>query len=152
VAIYRYNGGFIFDEITYQKGLSNKQIADVFNNIPKALVIADSAEPKSIDELKMYGVNVLPCVKGKDSIQQGIQYVQDQKCSMTRRSVNGLKEYQNYFWKIDNNGKVINVPEAGYDHWNDAIRYGLDSFKPDNDQDTIIKVLNNRANKSKNCE
>jgi phage terminase large subunit len=130
VAIYKYNGGFIFDEITYQKGLSNKQIADIFNNLPKSLVIADSAEPKSIDEIKIYGVNIMPCVKGKDSICQGIQYVQDQRCSITKRSVNGLKEYHNYFWKVDNNGNVINVPESGYDHWNDAIRYGLDSFKP----------------------
>jgi phage terminase large subunit len=130
VAIYRYNGGFIFDEVCYQKGLSNKQIADIFNNIDRALVIADSAEPKSIDEIKMYGVNILPCVKGKDSICQGIQYVQDQKCSLTKRSINGVKEYNNYFWKVDNNGKIINTPESGYDHFNDAVRYGLDSFKP----------------------
>ena len=130
VAIYKYNNGYILDECLYQKGLSNKQIADVFNNLPKALVIADSAEPKSIDELRMYGVNVLPCVKGKDSIQQGVQYVQDQRISITRRSVNGWKEYQNYLWKIDANGRVVNVPEDIFNHFMDAVRYGFDSFKP----------------------
>ena len=142
VAIYKYNGGFIFDEVCYQKGLSNKQIADVLLNQPRALVIADSSEPKSIDEIKSYGVNILPCVKGKDSICQGIQYVQDQKNSITRRSTNGVKEYNNYFWKVDNNGKIINVPESGYDHFNDAVRYGLDSFKP-----AIINPFNH-TNKS----
>ena len=130
VAIYKYNNGYILDECLYQKGLSNKQIADVLNNLPKALVIADSAEPKSIDELRMYGVNVLPCVKGKDSIQQGVQYVQDQRISITRRSVNGWKEYQNYLWKIDANGRVVNVPEDIFNHFMDAVRYGFDSFKP----------------------
>lgn len=130
VAIYKYNDGYILDEILYQKGLSNKQIADVINNIDRALVIADSAEPKSIDELRMYGVNVLPCVKGKDSIQQGIQYVQDQRISITKRSINGWKEYQNYLWKTDTNGRIVNMPEDIFNHFMDAVRYGFDSFKP----------------------
>jgi len=130
VAIYKYNGGFILDEITYQKGLSNKQIADVLKNVDNALVIADSAEPKSIDEIRNYGINILPCVKGKDSINQGIQYVQDQKISVTSRSHNIHREYKNYFWQMDKSGKIINVPEGGFDHSMDAIRYGLDSYQP----------------------
>lgn len=129
VAIYSYNGGYILDEITYQKGLSNKQIADILNNQPKALVMADSAEPKSIDELKLYGINVLPCQKGAGSINQGIQYVQDQKISMTKRSINLIKEYRNYMWITDKDGKIINTPESGWDHIMDAIRYGFDSLK-----------------------
>lgn len=130
VAIYKHNGGFILDEIAFQKGLSNKQIADILNNQPRALVIADSAEPKSIDELKSYGVLVQPCIKGKDSINQGIQYVQDQRISVTKRSLNILKEYRNYLWQTDKEGKIINVPDVGFDHAMDAIRYGLDSYKP----------------------
>lgn len=145
VAIYRYNGSFIFDEITYQKGLSNKQIADILLNIDKALVIADSAEPKSIDELKLYGVNVLGAVKGKDSVNQGIQFVQDQRISLTKRSININKEYRNYLWKTDKEGKIINVPDVGFDHAMDAIRYGLDSFKPkDTDFDRLLII--NRQN------
>jgi len=131
VAIYRYNGGYIFDEITYQKRLSNKQIADIIlNQEGNTLVVADSAEPKSIDEISSYGVNIIPCVKGKDSVQQGIQYVQDQRCSITKRSNNIIKEYRNYLWKADKEGKIVNVPESGYDHAMDAIRYGLDSMSP----------------------
>jgi phage terminase large subunit len=130
VGIYRYNGGFILDEVTYQKGLSNKQISDILNNIDKALVIADSAEPKSIDEIKGYGINILPCVKGKDSINQGIQYVQDQKISITKRSSNLIQEYNRYLWQVDKLDKIINVPEGGFDHCMDAIRYGFSSYRP----------------------
>lgn len=130
VALYKYNGGFILDEITYQKGLSNKQIADILKNVDRALIIADSAEPKSIDEIKSYGINILPCIKGKDSINQGIQYVQDQKISVTKRSSNLIQEYNKYLWQVDKLDKVINVPEGGYDHLMDATRYALDSYKP----------------------
>lgn len=130
VDIYKYNNGFILDEITYQKGLSNKQIADIINNLPKTLVIADSAEPKSIDEIKGYGVNILPCVKGQGSVNQGIQYVQDQRISVTKRSLNIIREYRNYLWQTDKNGKIINVPEPGFDHSLDAVRYAFDSYKP----------------------
>lgn len=130
VAIYKYNDGFILDEITYQKGLSNKQISDVLKNLDKALVIADSAEPKSIDEIRSYGINILPCVKGKDSINQGIQFVQDQRISITKRSSNLIQEYNRYLWQVDKLDKIINVPEGGFDHCMDSIRYGLDSFKP----------------------
>lgn len=138
IAIYRYNGGFILDEITYQKGLTNKQIADILSNQPLALVVADSAEPKSIDEIKSYGVNIIPCVKGRDSINQGIQYVQDQRISVTKHSTNAIKEYRNYLWKTDKDGRIINVPEDIFNHAMDALRYGLDSFKPAN---TLFKSL-----------
>lgn len=130
IAIYKYNGGFILDEITYQKGLTNKQIADILNNQPKALVIADSAEPKSIDEIKMYGVNIIGATKGKDSINQGIQYVQDQRISITKHSTHTIKEYRNYLWQEDKEGKIINVPIDIFNHSMDAIRYGLDSYRP----------------------
>jgi phage terminase large subunit len=129
VAIYKYNGGYILDEITYQKGLSNKQIADIFNNLEKALVIADSAEPKSIDEIKSYGVNILPAEKGKDSVSNGIQAVQAVKVSATKRSINLIREYKNYLWKTDKDGKIINVPEDVWNHAMDALRYGIVSFR-----------------------
>jgi phage terminase large subunit len=129
VAIYRYNGGFILDEVTYQKGLSNKQIADILISQDKrALCVADSAEPKSIDEILSYGVNMMGANKGQGSVSQGIQLVQDQRISITRRSVNGIKEYRNYMWKTDKDDKVINVPEVGWDHFNDAVRYGMETL------------------------
>jgi phage terminase large subunit len=131
VAIYYYNGGYILDEVTYLKGLSNKRIADSLLNQERALVIADSAEPKSIDEISSYGVPIQPCVKGQDSVNQGIQFVQDQKISVTKRSTNILEEYDNYAWDIDKDtGESTNEPKEGWDHAMDAIRYAFDSFKP----------------------
>ncbi len=129
VAIYRYNDGILLDEITYMKGLKNKQIADIIlNQESTAIVVADCAEPKSIDEIKEYGVNIIPCVKGKDSVSNGIQLVQDQRISMTKRSVNIIKEYRNYLWESDKDGKFIGKPEHLFSHSMDAIRYGVVSM------------------------
>lgn len=116
VAVYKYNGGYIFDEICYKKGLLNKDIADILKNQKHALVVADSAEPKSIAELNQYGVQTIGARKGKDSITHGIQVVQEQRCSLTKRSTNGIKEYRGYLWQTDTAGRFINVPEPGNDH------------------------------------
>ena len=118
VAVYRLNQGLILDEILYQKGLSNKQIADILSNQDKAVVIADSAEPKSIDEIHSFGIPIIPCKKGKDSVRSGIALVQDQRISVTKRSVNIIHEYRNYLWLADKNGKLVspNEPEKGFDH------------------------------------
>jgi phage terminase large subunit len=134
VDVYYYNGGYILDEQVYQKGLSNKQIADIIKNLekPQTMVVCDSSEPKSIDELKMYGVNALPAQKGPGSILQGIQYLQDQQISLTERSVNLRKEYRNYMWKTDKEGKILNVPEDIWNHALDATRYAFESLRPTN--------------------
>lgn len=132
-AIYKYNGAFIIDEIAYQKGLSNKSISDIFHNIDRALVIADSAEPKSIDEIKNYGINIIGAVKGQGSVNQGIQYVKDQKIFITKRSQKTYKAYTNYLWIEDNRGVIINEPDDTIHEWSnpmDAVRYGLDSYRP----------------------
>lgn len=131
-AIYEYNGGFIIDEITYQKELSNKSIADILNNLPIALVIADSAEPKSIDEIRSYGVNIVGAAKGQGSVWQGIQFVQQQKISLTAKSEKTLKAYRNYLLMQDKNGKIINEPDDTVHEWSnpmDAIRYGFNGAK-----------------------
>lgn len=130
VDIYYQDGGYILDETLFQKGMSNKQIADTILNAknPNVLVIADSAEPKSIDELKLYGLNILPAEKGPDSVVNGIQLVQAQRISVTKRSINILKEYRNYLWETDKDGKILNVPEHTYSHSMDAIRYSLASI------------------------
>jgi len=133
VDIYRYNGGYIFVERLYQKGMSNKEIADFIKSLdePSMLVVADSAEPKSIDELKRYGINVLPAVKGQGSVTQGIQYIQDQRVSVTKESTNLIREYRNYLWATDKDGKILNIPMDIYNHCIDAIRYALSAFQPD---------------------
>lgn len=129
VAIYRHEGGIILDEILFQKGMQNSQIASVILNQEKsALVVADSAEPKSIDDIALYGVAIVPTVKGKDSVKQGIDIVQDQQISMTKRSVNLIKAYRNYLWEVDKNGKVLNVPCHDWSDLMDATRYGITSL------------------------
>jgi len=130
VAVYEYNGGFVLDEIEYRKGMTNKQLADRLLNQPQALVVADSAEPKSIDEINSYGVSIIPTEKGPGSINKGIQYVQEKRISVTKRSLNILKEYRNYLWRTDREGRIINKPEDGFDHMMDAIRYAINSTYP----------------------
>jgi phage terminase large subunit len=129
IAIYKWNGAYILDEITYLKGLSNKNITDLFINLPRALIVADSAEPKSIDEIKSYGLNIIGATKGSGSILQGIQFVQQQQIFVTKRSTNLIKEYRNYLWMTDKDGKIINVPQDFLNHLMDALRYGMDTFQ-----------------------
>lgn len=128
IDIYRFNGGYVLDEVIYQLGMSNRAIYDVLSLQDACLVVADSAEPKSIDELKEMGLNIIGAKKGPGSINQGIQFIQDQRISMTKRSVNLIREYRNYLWIIDKNGKVLNEPEQGNDHLLDALRYGFDGL------------------------
>lgn len=130
IALYKYNDGWIIDEVAHQKGMLNKNIADIFANVPRSLVMADNAEPKSIDELKLYGVNILPVKKGADSVEQGIQFVQTQRISVTKRSSNVIREYCNYMWMTDKDGKTVQVPTPTDNHAMDAIRYAFDSIRP----------------------
>ena len=125
VAIYYFNGGYILDEMLYLRGLPNKEIADSLKTYKPALIIADSAEPKSIDEIRSYGLNITGADKGQDSVRHGIQIVQDNIISVTKQSTNLIKEYRNYLWQTDKNGKILNEPEKGSDHALDAIRYAL---------------------------
>ncbi len=130
VAVYLYNGSYIVDEVEYRKGLLNGQIAAILNNQEnKGLVIADAAEPKSIDEIRLHGVSIHPAQKGAGSINRGIAYVQAQRISVTRRSVNIIKEYRNYVWITDKDGKVTNDPIEFNNHSLDAIRYALSSVR-----------------------
>lgn len=135
VDVYYYNGGYIVDEVCYQKGLSNKIIADTINaQEKKVMCIADSAEPKSIDEIKLYNVLINPSSKGPGSLKRGINYVQDQRISITKRSQNIFNEYKRYLWREDKDGRVTNDPEPGWDHAMDAIRYAIDSLRPNTEE------------------
>lgn len=133
VDVYYFNGGYILDEQLYQTGMSNKKIADFILDLdhPETLVIADSAEPKSIDEIYSYGVNIRAANKGRDSVRQGIQFMQDLPISVTKRSINLIKEYRNYTWATDRLGKIItpNIPEDAFNHLLDASRYALSTLE-----------------------
>lgn len=135
IALYKWNNAMVFDEELYQKGMLNKAIADYIQNLtsPNTLVIADSAEPKSIDEMKTYGLAILPATKGPGSIMQGVTYLQAQKVFLTKRSYNLIKEYRNYLFLEDpKTGKIINEPVGGNDHALDACRYAVSNYQSSN--------------------
>jgi phage terminase large subunit len=96
----------------------------------QTLVVADSAEPKSIDEMAQHGVGIIGADKGPGSLNRSIQHMQSLRITVTRRSYNLIKEYRKYFWKTDKNGELLKVPEGGFDHLLDAARYALESLKP----------------------
>jgi phage terminase large subunit len=122
VAVYTNGNQLLFDEVLYQSGLANRQIAKLLD-VGKAPIIADSAEPKSIDELHGYGLNVHAARKGPDSVRSGIQYLHSKPLYVTARSVNLLKELRNYKWREDKNGRILNEPVDAFNHAIDAARY-----------------------------
>jgi phage terminase large subunit len=125
VMVYKWNNEYILDEIAYQKELSNKAIADILKPYG-GIVVCDSAEPKSIADLRSYGINSTPCVKGKDSIVNGIQKIQAlDKFHVTKRSTNLIKELRGYVWKTDRNGTILNEPIDFNNHAIDSLRYVL---------------------------
>ena len=120
---------FVFDEM-YEKGLSNKRIADTVQGMGygKERITADSAEPKSIDELKSLGLRVKAATKGKDSIKNGIQWIQDLEIIIHPRCVNFITEISNYTWDTDKFGTKLNVPIDDFNHLMDAMRYALEKY------------------------
>ena len=130
---------YVFDEI-YQKGMQNTAI---YSNIEKLgfkkeIIVADSAEPKSIDHLKGLGLyRIKASKKGKDSINAGIQFVQDFKIFIHPRCVNFLTEISNYAWDKDKFGKSTNKPIDDFNHLMDAMRYALEDYMRNNSVRTI---------------
>ena len=121
---------YVFDEL-YEKNLSNEKIAEkIFKmGYSKEKIIADSAEPKSIDRLYDLGIRGIKAArKGKDSIVNGIDYLQDFKIIVHPICVNFLLEIQNYAWQTDKNGKQINKPIDDFNHLMDAMRYATEDF------------------------
>ena len=120
---------FVFDEM-YEKGLSNKKIADNIKGMGygKERITADSAEPKSIDELKSLGLRIKGAAKGKDSIKNGIQWIQDLEIIIHPRCVNFITEISNYTWDQDRFGTKLNVPIDDFNHLMDAMRYALEKY------------------------
>lgn len=118
---------FVFDEL-YKKGLSNQRIYEEVQGLgyTKEKITADSAEPKSIDELKGLGLRIKGAKKGKDSVLNGIQWIQDLEIIIHPRCVNFLTEISNYTWDQDKFGTKLNVPIDDFNHLMDAMRYALE--------------------------
>lgn len=120
---------FVFNEM-YEKGLSNRKIGEkiVGMGYSKEKITADSSEPKSIDELKGIGLRVRGAIKGKDSINLGVQFIQDFEIIIHPLCVNFLTEISNYTWAKDKFGNTINTPVDDFNHLMDAMRYALEQF------------------------
>lgn len=125
-AVYKYNSELYIDELIYETGLTNSDIIKRLGelSIPKQQeIIADSSEPKSIEDLRRAGYNVLGAKKGPDSIINSIDTLKPLRINITQRSVNTSKEFGTYKWKVDKNGKSINEPVDFNNHSIDGIRY-----------------------------
>ena len=121
VEVYKYNDKRILNEVFYRTGMLNGEIA---KSLPKnTFIYADSAEPKSIEEIRRHGVNIMPVKKGADSIVFGIQTMQTQSYLITSKSTNVINEFQKYTWIKDKSGIVKNKPIDKHNHAIDAIRY-----------------------------
>jgi phage terminase large subunit len=111
--VWKWNGALVLDEIFYRTGMLNRDIAQEYRNAgirPHDEIFADSAEPKSIDELHSQGFNVKPVTKGPDSIKYGIDVMKQYDLYVTARSHNLRKEFKKYSWAKDKNGNSLNVP------------------------------------------
>jgi phage terminase large subunit len=126
VAVYQQNGELWIKELIYQRGLTNQDISNRFKELDisrQVDIIADSAEPKSIEEIYRLGWNILPAEKGADSIKNGIDILKRYTINITTDSSNVLKEFKAYKWAEDKTGVAINKPIDFMNHSIDAIRY-----------------------------
>lgn len=121
---------YVFDEI-YKKAMKNRQIAEeiIRKGYGKEKIVADSQEPKSIDELYDLGLKgIRKSRKGKDSINNGVQYIQDYKIIIHPRCVNFITEISNYMWDKDKFDNPVNKPVDDFNHLMDAMRYALEGY------------------------
>lgn len=116
-------------EIIYETGLLNSDLIDIFKvfriskNVP---IVADSAEPKSIEEIRRAGYNIFGCTKGADSVKHGIDKVQSYDLKITSLSLSTIKEARRYVWMQDKSGRSLNKPIDRDNHSMDAGRYSID--------------------------
>jgi phage terminase large subunit len=122
IEVYKWNDKRILNQLVYQTGLSNRQLSKFITT--KLPVYCDSAEPKSIAELCMFGINAVGAKKGPDSIRHGLALMQDENYLVTRHSTETIIELRKYIWKKDKNtGKNLNIPIDNWNHAIDGIRY-----------------------------
>lgn len=136
VAVWYWNGSYIIDEVIYGTELSNEFIAGEIKKYGNAPTIADSAEPKSIAEMRRYGIVVQGAEKGKDSVMFRIKVTNTKKILVTRKSRNIWESYENYRWAEDKDGNPKGEPEHTYSHSMDAVSYAIASMH--NKQSDII--------------
>ena len=126
IALYKYNNSYIYDEVLYKKGLLNRDISRFLEASDiKELIVADSAEPKSIAELRGYGHNITGVSKGRDSVVYGINLMNQNEIYVTSRSKNLKRELGGYVWSTDKEGNKTQKPSGLHPDCIDAARYIL---------------------------
>jgi phage terminase large subunit len=126
MAIYKMDNELYIDELLYRTNMTNNDIGNFMKSINIVRpydIVADSAEPKSIEELRRQGFNIQPASKGADSIKIGIDILKRYQMNITKQSTNTIKELRAYQWEKDRDGKLTGKPINHSNHAIDAIRY-----------------------------
>jgi phage terminase large subunit len=125
IGVWKQEGKLWIDELLYRNNMTNNEIGNFYKsvNVGRSEVICDSAEPKSIEELRRQGFNVHPAMKGPDSIKIGIDILKRYDLMVTKRSTNIIKELRSYLWETDRDGKLTGKPIDHNNHAIDALRY-----------------------------
>jgi len=131
---------YIFDEL-HEYGLTNPKIADVLKPIVGTeMVVCDSSEPKSIQELKDNGIKAVGAIKGKDSVNYGIQFLQQHEIIIDKRCQETINEFEQYQWKKLRTGETVDVPVDKNNHHIDDIRYAMESEMADAKKKVIPRM------------
>ena len=126
IRLYKWNNAYIFDEVLYQKGMLNRDISRYLkDNVILEHIYADSAEPKSINEIRAYGHKISGVKKFNNSVVYGINLINQNEIYVTSRSKNLIKELQGYVWAKDKEGNNIQKPTGTHPDCIDAARYAL---------------------------
>ena len=125
IGVWKSEGKIWVDELLYRTNMTNNDIGNFLKSIQfeRKELICDSAEPKSIEELRRQGFNVQPALKGADSINIGIDILKRYELCVTKRSTNLIKELRAYQWETDREGKLTGKPIDTMNHLIDPLRY-----------------------------
>lgn len=125
--IFKKNDKLYLHELLYKTGMTNSDIVEYIKKLGygETIIYADSAEPKSIEEIKRLGLYIKAATKGQGSINAGISLLKEHDIIVSKESKNIIKEYNNYYWEELKDGTIINKPKDKFNHAMDSIRYGV---------------------------
>jgi phage terminase large subunit len=153
VEVWSWNDALYMNELVYSRGLTNQDIIVKLQEyeVDRYIeIIADSAEPKSIEEVRRAGFNIKPATKGPDSILNGIDILKRKRLHVTKQSVNLINELNKYKWVVDKNGNKLNKPIDSFNHALDAVRYvALNKLKQSNAGMYNISIIGNNGLESR---
>jgi len=144
IEVHKHENNLYLNEMIYQRGLTNDDIAELMRNLGVLRfhdIVADSAEPKSVEEIRRHGFSIKPAIKGPDSIVNGIDILKRYKLHVTKQSVNLITEFNRYKWAKDSGGNLLNKPVDVFNHALDAVRYvALNTLKKSNQGKYSISI------------